>query len=55
MRISTLIRKVEDRVVADAPKVQAKTQAVVARSALSLGSALVALSVKVAPKPEVQG
>lgn len=51
-RLSTLIAKVEDRVIADAPKAQAKVRSTVARSALSLGHALVTLSARVAPKPQ---
>ena len=54
MRMSQLIAKIEDRVIVAAPKVQHKTQAVIARSALSLGERLVALSVKAAPKAEPQ-
>ena len=54
MRLSKLIAKVEDRVVADAPKVQARAQHTVARSAGWLSAKLAKLADKAAPKSEVQ-
>lgn len=55
MRMSQLIAKCEDKVIANAPKAKAKAQQYTARTCLALSAKLAALAVKATPSTTQQG